>query len=166
LEKIGCDVEMINSNGHGILHKSAQRGKKDVCDWIFLRMRRSMLESGTRTYPREGGGSHKELSNHNKGLDTISLMMIAPDAENCCPSDLAGMEGHYELAKWLVEQEIKVCMESLDIKNKPPWLQEGLLNAKHLANRCGLDDLWEGGSAIKKIAAFIENEQKKKAYLD
>ena len=137
LEKIGCDSKKINSNGHGVLHKSAQRGKKDVCEWIFLEMERQAQMN--------------------------SLVMIAPDAEYCCPSDLAGMEGHKELAKWLVDKEIELCIEALNVKNDcsiPSWLEEGLLNAKHLANRSGLHDLWEGGAAVKKIATFIEKEGK------
>ncbi len=146
LEKIGVKVQMINSNGHGVLHKSAQRGKKDVCDWIFGLMKKAPLLGS-------GGTDGKEKQQLNL------LSMIAPDAENCCPSDLAGMEGHSDLAQWLVNQEKKVCFAALKEKNNqciPSWLEKALHDAKHLANRSGLDGLWENGAAVKKIAAFIE----------
>lgn len=66
-----------------------------------------------------------------------------------------------ELAQWLVEQEQNVCMAFLTMKQPqtiPRWLQDGLVNAKHLAHRSGLDDLWEGGAAVKKHSLYCSKK--------
>ena len=183
LQNIGCEVGLMNSNGHGILHKAGQRGKKDVCEWVFQKVK---------------DGKERIISSdilcNSKGHLVDVLRLISPDAENCCPSDLAGMssfvlssvksyssfqyeltqhlaigfegmEGHIEIAQWLVEQERKVCLEYyLCTENRdivPNWLQDGLSNVKHLVNRSGLEGLWESGAAVKKIAHFVDNETRR-----
>ena len=81
----GCNIFLINNNGHGVLHKAAQRGHQVICEW-FLTTFRNLV-------------------------DGIQLLdSFGPDAEGCCPSDLAGMEGHVELAKWLAAKEIEVAL--------------------------------------------------------
>ena len=146
LEEIGCDLELINSNGHGIIHKSAQRGKLDVCEWIFSRM---------KTFTMLG------CENHSSDAFAINipniLRMIGPDKENCCPSDIAGQANHHHLARFLSDFEKEICMEAIKINPNaiPSWLEEGVENAKHLSNRTNLHDLYESGAAIKKIAMFV-----------
>lgn len=71
------------------------------------------------------------------------------------------MEGHNELASWLVEEEQRVCktfLKNLKFNKIPIWLQEGLSNAKHLGNRSGLENLWESGAAVKKMATYVVNK--------
>jgi hypothetical protein len=149
LEEIGCDLELINSNGHGIVHKSAQRGKLDVCEWMFSRMKLFRVS-----------GCRREM-NHNSDAFTINipnmLRMIAPDKENCCPSDLAGQANCHQLAKFLIDCETEICMEAIksNPEDIPSWLKEGILNSKHLSNRSNLHELYESGAAIKKIASFV-----------
>lgn len=76
----GADFSLVNDNGHSALHKSAQRGNVSACKWLvdmFL---------------------HQE-----SGFD--GCLLIGPDAEGACPSDLCGMNGHENLAEWLSKQE-------------------------------------------------------------
>ena len=137
LKAIGLDVGLINSNGHGMLHKSAQRGKEHVCRWVF--------ESATQ------GENSMDL-----------LLQVAPDAEDCCPSDLAGMEGFEVLARWLVIQEQKISQRYFDDSSEdgcPRWLKDGVANARHTSNRYGLEGTYERGAAVKKMCARIAESQ-------
>lgn len=43
------------------------------------------------------------LLNRNGEFD--GFLLIGPDAEGACPSDLCGMNGHDNLAEWLSKQE-------------------------------------------------------------
>lgn len=154
LFNIGCDAHMINSNGHGILHKAAQRGNKDICKWVLTHIR--------QFYDFNTGNSNNETNAKNV---VHALRMIAPDVDKCCPSDLAGQSHHTELAQWLVSEEMKLSIEVLQTKGReniplPLWLQSGLSNAKHLSNRIGLEGIWESSAGVKKIGAFMyEKEQ-------
>ena len=91
----GCSTKLVNHNGHGVLHKAAQRGQRDVAEWL-VREECSNLFAAVRT------------QNDSSENDTF-LAMIGPDVEGYCPSDLAGMEGHEDFAEWLATIEIKVC---------------------------------------------------------
>jgi len=127
---------LVNSNGHSMLHKSAQRGKDDVCQWVFA------------NYPF----SLKEES----GVDL--LQQIAPDAEGCCPSDLAGLEGFENLADWLVCEEKRLVIEAFGTNPCacPSWLTNGVADSRqHSANRYGLDGIFEKGAGVKKMCAHI-----------
>lgn len=78
----GADFTLVNDNGHSALHKAAQRGNKLACKWLvdtFL------------------------LLDRNRELD--GFLLIGPDAEGACPSDLCGMNGHDDLVEWLSKQE-------------------------------------------------------------
>ena len=135
LHSIGCDLSRVNSNGHGMLHKSAQRGKIEVCKWML-----------SLSYSQDAP------------FDVLNLM--GPDAEQCFPSDLAGMEKHTSLAKWLASKEIELFTETFQkasskVVTFPLWLKEGLENAKHQVNRVGIDDLWERGAGIRRVSASI-----------
>ena len=63
LLSISCDFLLINSNGHGAVHKCAQRGKESICKWLF---------DTSCNVPFE-------------------VIHVGPDTEELCPSDLAGM---------------------------------------------------------------------------
>jgi FOG: Ankyrin repeat len=131
LHEIGSDMKVVNSNGHGMLHKSAQRGKEDVCRWIL------------EEYFEKDGDFHGRLQ------------QIGPDAEGFCPSDLAGVEGFEELAQWLTIREGSIALDAFRQRNCPEWLLEGISNARHAINRYGLDGIYESGSGVKKMSAFI-----------
>jgi hypothetical protein len=76
-----CDITMVNYNGHGVAHKAAQRGQREMCRWFFENWVVSSC-SGT------------------------TLKLVGPDTEGYCPSDLAGMEGYEDLARWLALKEM------------------------------------------------------------
>jgi len=87
LQSKGCDMTLVNHNGHGVLHKCAQRGQGDIGEWFC----------------KEFLGAGCQLS------DEQCLSLVGPDVEGYCPSDLAGMEGHESFATLLAEMEIEVC---------------------------------------------------------
>lgn len=97
LQQVGCHVDQLNYNGHGVLHKAAQRGKRELCEWFL-----NILFS---TIP-------------------IPLDLIQPDGEGCIPSDLAGIEDHISLAEYLAEQERRFVLEAAKSSNfdHPKWL--------------------------------------------
>ena len=136
---------LVNSNGHGILHKSAQRGKNSVCRWIIENYDSSI---NVKTHITDKKSTRTQID---------ILSQIGPDEEGCCPSDLAGMEGFDLLANWLVSEEQKIGLE-MYIKNSsncPSWLKEGVLNSRHKTNMFGLDDVFEKGAGVKKVCAYI-----------
>jgi hypothetical protein len=81
--------------------------------------------------------------------------LIGPDTDGCCPSDLAGMEGHDVLARTLAEYEALLArrlyregpMLDAVTDNVPSWLSPN-------ASRDGDDaclDVWEPFAGIKRI---------------
>lgn len=99
LQATGCEMTKVNNNGHGVLHKAGQRGQLAVCEWFY--------DTWIETSP-----------------DTnLSLQLVAPDVDGWCPSDLAGMEGHDDLARILANKEMhlvtKLSMNNVDL---PSWL--------------------------------------------
>ena len=81
LHSAGADFTLVNDNGHSALHKAAQRGNASTCKWLV----------------------DMYLHKSESGVD--GFLLIGPDAEGACPSDLCGMNGHENLAKWLSKQE-------------------------------------------------------------
>ena len=140
LYSIGCDIRWKNDNGHGIIHKSAQRGKSDVCRWAFdtLMMKTnrasklivhptsSSIFTTTTTTATTINTAGRINSIHVDNL----LSLVASDEEGHCPSELAEIEGFLELAKWLLHRECTIesfcdyeidCIETNDdIHSKIP----------------------------------------------
>ncbi len=156
LKSIGSNMYLVNSNGHGILHKSAQRGKDDVCRWVFETLYNQQYTcSSTKEQDTE-----EECCTTSVDL----LKQIGPDAEGCCPSDLAGMGGFESLARWLVTKEQHIGMSAF-ISNPstfPLWLKIGLENSIHKSNTFGLDDIFEKNAGVKKICANIVQATRKR----
>ena len=91
LHSTGADFTLVNDNGHSALHKAAQRGNASACKWLvdmYLHKPESDVDG------QRGNASACKW-----------LLLIGPDAEGACPSDLCGMNGHENLAKWLSKQE-------------------------------------------------------------
>ena len=111
---IGLDFTLINSNGHSALHKAAQRGSNEVVYWLV----NTVLD--------------------NKS--SVAWDMIKPDTEGHCPSDLAQMEQHEQLAQEISKFEcdciIRMVKEDTTVDALinsdilPPWLKQALLEAK------------------------------------
>jgi ankyrin repeat protein len=118
LLSVGCPVAVVNSNCHGVLHKASQRGRRDICEW-FCRMV-MQLDPGY-LQPDEMEAAHA------RNYDEINLQLVGPDSDGCTPSDLAGMEGHEELASWIAAQETKsvqIAMTREASFEPPKWLVE------------------------------------------
>lgn len=114
LHGVGCSLNVINHAGHGILHKAAQRGNRDVCEW-FLQRTLAAAEAeaaplvGWKDDDDDGGASDSAV----RARHPASLRALAgPDNDGCRPSDLARAEGHGALAADLVEHEatlVRLC---------------------------------------------------------
>lgn len=89
LQSRGCDMTLVNHNGHGVLHKSAQRGQQGVAEWFM------------QEYLTENVDSSANAEQY--------LALVGPDTEGYCPSDLAGMEGHETMARKLAGIEMELC---------------------------------------------------------
>jgi ankyrin repeat protein len=128
LDRIGCSVFQVNSNGHGVLHKAAQRGREDVSKWFVEHLFKKLLEM------------------QNSECD-IDLQLIGPDSDKCTPSDLAGMESHEELAKWIASQEmlfIGLLSQSTRKYFVPEWL-------KQTPSVESYDLRWEAGAGLMRL---------------
>ena len=140
-DDVGCDVMRINENGHSIMHKSAQRGKQGVIEWVLDRTKGKLYEA---------------------------IKLLGPDLEQHCPSDLAGMEGHAELAEWLSEKEKDIAAQwyeqvankdSNDIIELPKWLAEGLEEVQGMSmliigSKIQMN-AWEAGGGIRRMCCHI-----------
>lgn len=113
LFEVGLDFSLINSNGHGALHKAAQRGSNEVVHWLVNTI----------------------LCNKS----SIAWDMIKPDTEGHCPSDLAQMEQHEQLAQEISKYECDciirlvggtTSVDALICSDIPSWLKQALLEAK------------------------------------
>ena len=140
-DNVGCDVLRINENGHSIMHKSAQRGKQGVIEWVLDRAEGKLYEA---------------------------IKLIGPDLEQHCPSDLAGMEGHAKLAEWLSEKEKDVAAQwhdqvangdSNDTSELPKWLAEGLEEVQGMSKLIIGSKIqmnaWEAGGGIRRMCCHI-----------
>ena len=113
LFEVGLDFTLINSNGHSALHKAAQRGSNEVVHWLVNTI----------------------LCNKSR----IAWDMIKPDTEGHCPSDLAQMEQHEQLAQEISKYECDcifrivgdaTSVDALISSDIPSWLKQALLEAK------------------------------------
>ena len=130
----GCTLRLVNHNGHGVLHKAAQRGQRDVAEWLVEEECSSLFNSRAPT----------ETSTKN-----IFLTMIGPDVEGYCPSDLAGMEGHEEFAVWLASIEIKVCKR---LKCAPTYeIPQGFSFQTNVSSDC----MWEQYGGLRRIQSAV-----------
>ena len=95
-------MTLRNNNGHGVLHKAAQRGQGDVCLWFL------------------------DECDHVGESEVGKIDQFGPDAEGYCPSDLAGMEGHESLARKLAVAEMSAVDKALSRGNAviPEWLED------------------------------------------
>ena len=129
LRSIGCQMSLTNSNGHGALHKAAQRGRGDLVNWLMEEVEQ-----------------------------VTSLDWIGPDSEGCCPSDLAGMEGHVELALSLVEHEaalVRVFHNDGDNATIPGWLTSRNDDIKYASN------VWEPWGGTRRMRNTVEQMTKR-----
>jgi ankyrin repeat protein len=136
LQAHGCDMICTNHNGHGVFHKAAQRGHGLMCQWFF----QNHVEAATSSDLRS------------------ALRLIGPDTEGYCASDLAGIEGHIELAETLASMEMEVASRlSAHSTELPVWLtepQEGIsmrVSDKELYS-------WEKYGGVRRIRSRLRTK--------
>ena len=124
LESVGCPTFLVNNAGHGVLHKAAQRGRKDVCEWFWDRL----LENCSQT-----------------DSEHCTLELIGPDNDGLMPSDLAGMEGHEDLALFLVEKEVHLVklVRAATEKCPPSWFSQAVVPSKQR--------IWEPWAGVARL---------------
>mmetsp|Transcript_13115 Transcript_13115/g.30542 ORF Transcript_13115/g.30542 Transcript_13115/m.30542 type:complete len:162 (+) Transcript_13115:313-798(+) len=123
----------INSNGHGALHKAAQRNRLDVVDWVVHTVL-GCLEGEPKQPPPQ-------------------FCCWGPDADGCCPSDLAGMEGHTELAERLVRYEISLSMRLC--QPLPSWLNR---STNTVLSSC-TPPVWEPWGGVCRIQQALHAKE-------
>lgn len=131
LQSKGCKMTKINNNGHGVLHKAAQRGNAAVCEWFFENW----------ILPPSGANGDFKL--------------VGPDTENYCPSDLAGMEGNDGVARTVATLEVKYIENLLNCcSSLPSWLIDA---REEIATRISDKewDIWERFGGIRRMRSCL-----------
>jgi hypothetical protein len=132
LYNAGCPIHVVNHSGHGILHKAAQRGRGSICEWFIRHM---LLQL-------EGSRSGK----------SCLLTLIGPDNDGCLPSDLAGMEGHEDLALFLAQQEETFFVLALKANDPvPTWFSRAAVPCKYR--------VWEAWAGVARLRYAFEVKQ-------
>lgn len=136
MQSKGCDMTLVNHNGHGFLHKAGQRGQSDLVKWFV----------------------DHTLSMTKKNPEILSNL-IGPDTEGYCPSDLAGMEGHQKLAVHLAQQEMAAFEHISKSDAKPKWLYdcEDLMSTRVSERELFL---WEKYGGIRRMGSVLQAKQK------
>ncbi|CAJ1966694.1 unnamed protein product [Cylindrotheca closterium] len=130
-------MDVTNHNGHGVLHKAAQRGWKVGCHWFVNKI----LQGNNRT---GSSMTANEIAN--------ALRLVGPDTEGYCPSDLAGMEGNEELAKFLVGVELDVIERVATSNTGPLSLPEWLGDSRGTQAYCANEQfVWEPQGGIRRM---------------
>ena len=113
---------LVNSNGHSALHKVSQRCQRAVIDWLVSLARESQ---------------------------ELSFEWFGPDTEHCCPSDLAGMEGHKAVAQQVAKLELELAQDLQRLGQKlPKWAGTTTSPLEALS---GLQ-AWEPRGGVRRIA--------------
>lgn len=151
LQSIGLSLMVTNSNGHGVLHKAAQRRKADLCEWLFVYF-------------------YEKLTFHAASVNWFDI--VGPDKEGCCPSDLAGMEGDESLAISIAKHEERLALlwyaqlakreanernlERDDNRLRhlvPSWLQQ---EAGLTSHACEKDlNVWEPWGGVRRMQSSL-----------
>lgn len=142
LESIGLNLLSTNTNGHTVLHKAAQRKRKDLCEWLCT----SVFESA------DGNDTRRSL-----------LDLIGPDTEGFCPSDLAGAAGDDELALFVAKQETRLAhlwvAQDRRVRGKlPEWLQQQNSLSTLIMDEDKLN-VWEPQGGVRRIQLSLTRQR-------
>ena len=170
-KSVGCNLHQINSNGHGVLHKAAQRGRHGLCRW-FVELIMSDVEKEKKIETKETKTECSRINAastaSNRGdyyflrdrvddpfpfyNDPLPLLLehVRPDSDGCTPSDLAGMEGQERLALFLAAREaelvrLRITMSSSSSWRPPSWWD--------LAETSEPDLVWEAKAGVRRMRA-------------
>jgi hypothetical protein len=137
LRSSGCNITLVNHNGHGALHKAAQRGQREICEWFFA----SVIDGLSDT--------------------SAAMQLVGPDTEGYCPSDLAGV-AHESLAEWIATREMNLVRERQpdelaenERKSIPEWLTAPLNNT--ISMRISDKELyiWEQYGGVRRMRSIL-----------
>ena len=107
---------------------------------------------------------------HHEGMERtlleveLTIQHVAPDAEGCCPSDLAGMEGHHRLVKWLSAKEQALVVKhiftvgSTGMRNAPEWLVTAVENESVSGGKYNVksaETFWGAGGGVRRMAISL-----------
>ncbi|KAG7373158.1 ankyrin repeat domain protein [Nitzschia inconspicua] len=138
----GCRMRRVNNNGHGVLHKAAQRGQREVGEWFV----------------RECIWNNITVVKSKEDVDEI-LALVSPDTEGYCPSDLAGMEGHTDFAKFLAQVEMKVCqtLQRLPSFELPNGYCDGgsVVGPSDLIDHMDIICIWERYGGLRRMKSSL-----------
>lgn len=151
LQSIGLSLMVTNSNGHGALHKAAQRRRGDLCEWLCTHV-------------------YEKLTSDDACVSWFDI--IGPDNDGCCPSDLAGMEGDESLAVCIAKHEKQLAqlwythllkreasernLERVDNRLRdllPSWLQQEAGLTSH-ASENHLN-MWEPCGGVRRMQSSL-----------
>lgn len=151
-------MEVTNHNGHGVMHKAAQRGWEVGCRWfvdkILLGIKSHPMSTDKATTALRLVGPDTEGEffgfRHVMSFNIISKCFFLL-CKGYCPSDLAGMEGNEELARFLVGVELDtiervvVVIRNLSL---PEWL-DGLKIGTRVSEKEQF--IWEPHGGIRRM---------------
>lgn len=142
LESVGCPSHLVNHSGHGVLHKAAQRGSRDLCEWFVqerlvpwlheqlerhrhCQQEQQVQRERPKQQRQESLGTDDAEATFDKESKRTTLKvivnvfkLIGPDNDDCTPSDLAGMEDHADLAVYLAHQEMALVARAAELFRK------------------------------------------------
>ncbi len=101
---LGVSFRLLNSNGHSVLHKAAQRGRRDICAWLLGWDWESDQNAATRRGDKSWGTSLLDSSH------------LRADSEGFQPSDLARLADDQSLQEWLQMRQNEVLLLDTIIK--------------------------------------------------
>lgn len=138
-----------NSNGHGILHKAGQRNRPEIASWL-----QSILRELLAT---DSGDEIHAFPISDNPITTMAekiIPLIGPDEEGCTSSDLAGIEGHVELAVQMWDMEEAIFLAILARTRAWPlsWIE----------NSIALSDSWGPGCGVARFRKLFEEQMPRK----
>ena len=101
VKSLGVTFRLLNANGHGVVHKAAQRRNRGMCAFLL----------GYASIEEEIGEALLVSNNLSSSISSpkarslVDRNHLRPDAEGFRPSDLARLAGDMELHKWLCAVE-------------------------------------------------------------
>jgi len=144
----GVSCTHVNANGHGILHKAGQRNRPAVALWLQKHILQYEL----------GASDQIDITT----ITQVLLPLLGPDLEGCTPSDLAGVEGHLELAEQVREIETTLfralLTRALELNNHPsssssPWTWF----CPWKLDPTALMDEWGPGSGVARLEKVYQD---------
>ena len=174
LRNMGCNMRLVNHNGHGVLHKAAQRGQRNVAEWFVREECTGIINAMTTssTAATTGGNTITTTTTTTTTINTTTtterdtlLALIGPDIEGYCPSDLAGMDGHSnneEFAKWLAMIEIQICqnLNCVPMYEIPKeYSYSDNINSNSNSNSNNSKYSWEQYGGLRRIRSALESHK-------